>query len=195
MTDTHSYYAYCQQAADQAANRLRMLCENKWPSTADIRLQQRRDAVSRRQVWEDLHRLFLPPMDREDLWLLCVETARLAEHADEIVLEVHRQGNRTLSTTYRLVMQAALQTCLALHAATIALPSFRRGDTALRRLTEVRRCCAQTEKAYSLTVQPLLSAPSPAAITSLRLCDRILNTVQQCSSVCDRLYYILLRNS
>lgn len=119
----HRCLGYCEQTALQIVRTVRERANGNFLSATAQQLRRRRDNALLREIFEELDRAFITPMDREDLWKLCTDMAAILRAAQreetatikEIILseavlvtaqELRRDRNRAVTAAQELCEQA-----------------------------------------------------------------------------------------
>lgn len=173
------YYVYFQKMMDFCLS----LLQNPSASTVDTLYEKSRlHRQWEKQVFDELDRVFLPPLDREDLWLLCANTALLTERLIHLSAEMHRQHTTTFPNDCQAVVSALLRTVSALQAVMADLPSFRHSRRLEPSLEKAETSCREAHRLCF------------SDINHLRLRDRLEAVCEQSGRLCQALRYVLLRN-
>ncbi len=190
MSSKDIHYTYCKHSVEGASSLIRDIRGGHFPDPGDIRLRRHKDGVVRRSLFEELRRAFLTPIDRDDLWQMCTKTAHVFTKAEDIVLELWRQGWTRLPEDSLWV--SLQDTCDDLVKAVEAFPLSRRREEVPARIASLEKHAGEAEKVYSRQLRRVWSGTSPLPL--LRLCDTAMNAVASCEDAAEHLLLALLRN-
>ena len=155
----NEHYDYCERNVADAAALLQDLKNGHLPTEQQITRRRRTGAIALRALYDELRRAFLTPIDREDLWQLCLA-------AQQVLFAVE---NTALTGSYhqQRILCSLIAACTQLRSAVSMFPQFRRDDAwldhvfkAQMHLSEVR----QSEKVVSTTCAALIDALLLAAL-------------------------------
>ncbi len=140
-------YQYCHRTVTQASALWRDICAEQLPAVADILLRRKRDDRVRRLLFDEIRRAFLTPIDREDLWGLCVASEELLRAVEDVAAEIHRQGRERLPDGKAFWAEIGLG-CAALQQAVKSFPRFQRQDDTTDALHRWTTAQEQWQKTY-----------------------------------------------
>ena len=159
MSDGFEHYGYCERAVAQATALLDDLCNSRFPDKQAIFRRRNKDRIVLRALYDDLRRAFLTPIDREDLWCLCVAAEQVLFWTEETVLAATQRQTEHIPTLWKELHTV----CHALQQAVVTFPHFRRDDvffdhlnTVLLRFSQI--CTAKRFSAEIGSGYPLLLA-------------------------------------
>lgn len=172
------HYDYCCRTVAAATALFRDVQQQSPPSLQAIRLRRRKDEVICRARFDELRRAFLTPIDRDDLFLLCIIVNRALYCAEEVVLEWERQRMPHLQELWEYLSSI----CSQLEQTVISF-------------TDTHNNEAVINNAYKLR-QTFFDRPSPpvSSLPLYRLYDSASVFIESCRDVADVLLLTVLRN-
>ena len=122
----NEHYEFCERCVAQAVSLLKDLQHAHPPTELDIRRRRRAGSIALRGLYDTLRQAFLTPIDREDLWQLCLLSERVLFAAEETGFRQQPFDPRMLTA------------CTQLRQAVAAFPNFRRDETAFEQVAKLQ---------------------------------------------------------
>ena len=123
-------YAFCERCIAQTVALLNDRQHGRHPNEGDIRRRRKIGRIALRGLYDALRQAFLTPIDREDLWRLCLLSERVLFAAEEMILRQQPFN------------AAAVEIVARLQRSVTAFPDFRSDENFFDQATELQALLA-----------------------------------------------------